>query len=149
MNYLKKNFKTLRVNNGLSQNQFGRLFGLSKENVKSYESGTVPKIEKYFQIMQHYGLDPVMFLERDMETHSVLIGPNDAQDRNKVLSSWVSDDVSKNARFEHLNNLSSDEIIELYLSLVESKELLLKENLELKDKYLKLVERFDEFLAKK
>ena len=146
MNYFSKNLKTLRSKNGFSQEQFARLFGLSKSNINSYENGAFPKIEMYIQIMDYFEFDPSKFLKLDMEQHSVSRAKNasneekDAEALSETLDNWVKGSEPDKLQFQFLENLTNDEIKALYIKQYRAKEEILKENLELKAKYIKLLE---------
>lgn len=55
-NHIQHNIKFLRSKLGLTQGEFGSLFGVTRDNIASYERGTKPKIDfitrlvNYFQI---------------------------------------------------------------------------------------------------
>jgi len=144
LSYLSKNLKTLRTKNGFSQEQFARMFGLSKSNINSYENGVLPKIEKFIQIMDFYELDPSKFLKLDLAKHSLTRTKDFSDESEEELSQkvddWLDADMANKMQFEFLENLSKDEMKELYMKQYRIKEDLLKENLELKARYIKLLE---------
>ncbi|MEM6831110.1 MAG: helix-turn-helix transcriptional regulator [Bacteroidota bacterium] len=149
MSYLSKNFKTLRLRTGLSQYQFGRMFGLTKENIKSYENGAAPKYEKFFQIMDYFELDPERFFRYDMEHASLkreAIGAADSYLTNE-LSTLLKDDVVINSQLDQLDALDIEEIKDRHRKLFKAKEALLKEHMRLvhqtlsiNSKYIQLLE---------
>ena len=142
MNYFSKNLKTLRAENKLSQVEFGLLFDLSKSNINSYENGAFPKLEKYIQIMDHFQLDPSKFVKVDMELETVRrTKPGDTPSREEVLNSYVRSGVPESDQFRYLDNFSLDQIKEVYIRLFRTKEQLLKENTELKEKYIEVLEK--------
>ncbi|MEO9870332.1 MAG: helix-turn-helix transcriptional regulator [Ekhidna sp.] len=136
--------KTLRTKNGFSQEEFARMFSLSKSNINSYESGTFPKIETYIQMMDYYDLDPSKFINLDMEKHSLRRSDDSSKDDEKLsqtIDAWVDQGISVDNQFGFLENLSKDDIKKLYIKQFKAKEDLLKENLELNSKYIKLLEK--------
>lgn len=152
MNYLRKNFKTLRNSLKLSQEQFGKTFGLSTSNIKSYEAGTVPPTLKFLEMMNHYDLDPSKFVHLDMEKHSVkraVSGFDEGQEavyRSKVFDLWLEDDVIEKSQFDYLDGLPLEEVKALHLKQHKAKQLLLKEILELKDEYKALSQKYTQLL---
>lgn len=145
MNYFQKNLKHLRAIHHLSQEQLARLFDLTKSNINSYENGAFPKIEMFLQIMDHFKLDPRKFVLLDMEKHSVLLKDSERQEDEEEKESHKLDKMLENGlvesqTFQYLEDISVDELKKLYRKQYRSKELLLKELMETKEKYLKLLE---------
>lgn len=143
MNYFSKNIKTLRTQLNLSQEAFGLLFDLSKSNVKSYESGFFPKLEKFIQIMDHFALDPSKFILLDMETESVRRSDQSTDDsREEMINRFVTSGVAKQDQFKYLDDFTPAQLKDLLIKTTQAKEELLKENLSIKDKYTALLEKF-------
>lgn len=142
MNYFSKNLKALRAENNLSQVEFGLLFGLSKSNINSYENGAFPKLEKFIQMMDYFNLDPSKFVTQDMERSSVSRGDEtEGEERSTVHDQFVESGVSTADQFQYLEGYSKEQIAEIYIKLYKTKERLLKENTDLKEKYIELLEK--------
>jgi len=147
LNYFSKNLKTLRARMSLSQDQFAKTFGLSKSNVNSYENGAFPKIEVFIRIMNYFNLDPSKFIELDMEKHAVERSEGTPQEKvaeeelSKKMDRWFEDGTSEAIKFQFLETLTPDEIKSLYIKQYRTKEEVIKENIQLKEKYLKLLEK--------
>ncbi len=142
MNYFSKNLKVLRAENNLSQVEFGTLFNLSKSNINSYENGAFPKLEKFIQMMDYFNLDPSKFVTLDMERSSVLRNEDsDDKDRSAVHDEFIDSGVVTADQFQYLQGYSKEQITEIYVKLYKTKERLLKENTDLKEKYIELLEK--------
>ena len=58
MSFFGKNIKKLRVLNSLSQQEFGKLFDLSRASIGSYEEERAdPKIDALIKIAKHFKLN--------------------------------------------------------------------------------------------
>ncbi len=131
----------------MSQEQFGRLFHLSKSNVNSYEGGVLPKLEKYLEIMDYFKLDPSKFMRLDMSKHSVFrkeeskSSQHTEEERSKQIDSWVDEGVAEHIRYQYLDELSKEEMRRMFIQQKQVNQDLLRENLELKDKYIGLLEK--------
>jgi transcriptional regulator with XRE-family HTH domain len=69
MSYIKQNFKYLRNKKGLKQEEFGALFGLSRDNIASYERGVEPKLDVLSNIgnVLHVSIDDLVNKDLAME----------------------------------------------------------------------------------
>lgn len=65
MSYFKQNFRYLRNKQGLNQEEFGALFGLSRDNVASYERGVEPRLDVLSHIgkVLHISLDDLLHVD--------------------------------------------------------------------------------------
>ena len=144
MNFFGKNIKTLRTQHNLSQDGFGRLFDLSKSNVKSYEGGAFPKLEKFIQIMDHFGLDPSKFVLLDMETQSVRREREGNEPRDEEIKRFVASGLTDEDQYKYLDDFTPEQLKEIFIKTSKAKEGLLQENLAIKDKYMALLEKIQE-----
>ena len=118
------------------------LFNLSKSNINSYENGAFPKLEKFIRMMDHFNLDPSKFITLDMERSSVLRSDEaDEKDRSAVHDDFIDSGVATADQFQYLEKFSKEQITEIYIKLYKTKERLLKENTDLKEKYIELLEK--------
>ena len=141
MNYFSKNLKTLRAELQLSQVEFGLLFDLSKSNINSYENGAFPKMEMFIGMMDHFNLDPSKFVTLDMTRHAVY-RDHDAEstDMSILHDHFVQSAVSEADQFRYLKDFSKKQLRAIFIKVFRTKESLLKENLDLKEKYIALLE---------
>jgi len=122
------------------------LFHLSKSNVNSYEGGALPKLEKYLEIMDYFKLDPSKFMRLDMSKYSVFRKDDSKpaqvseEERSKQIDSWIDEGVAEHVRYQYLEELSKEDIRRLYIQQKQVNQDLLRENLEMKDKYIRLLE---------
>ena len=70
MNFIKQNIKHLRISSGYNQEEFGKLFGYSRDNIASYERGTEPKISFILSIVTHFQLSMDDFISRDLSAQA-------------------------------------------------------------------------------
>ncbi len=141
MNYFSKNLKALRAELQLSQVEFGLLFGLSKSNINSYENSAFPKLEMFISIMDHFNLDPSKFVNLDMQRHQVYRDHEAESDDLKALhDDFVASAISEKDQFRYLEDFSEQQLKSIYIKVFRTKESLLKENLDLKEKYISLLE---------
>lgn len=141
MNYFSKNLKTLRAELQLSQVEFGLLFGLSKSNINSYENGAFPKLEMFISIMDHFSLDPSKFVNLDMERHRVYRDHEaKSADLRSLHDDFVASAVSERDQFRYLEDFTEPQLKAVYIKVFRTKENLLKEHLDLKEKYISLLE---------
>lgn len=143
-NYISKNLKTLRQQIDVTQEVFGELFNLSRNNVRSYEGGTEMKIDKLMEIVIHFNLDFEKFVGQDMTLHNVYKLDED-EGKVAVIGSKVSDFVSTSERFKYLDDFSKDKLKKMYKALTIEKEIL---NSELDDCRKSLIKLQQKLLEK-
>lgn len=147
--YFGKNIKTLRKIHGYTQDQFGLLFGLSRDNINSYERGSQPQVLDFLKIADHFHLDPSKFMNLDMEKSSISREVNELSGDGRKISELVTDTgISEDEQFKYLLDLNVDQLRALVRKNVVAKELLLKDNLELKNKNISLSEEVIALLKK-
>lgn len=66
MNYISPNIKHLRLKKELSQDDFGALFGLSRDKVAHYERGGEPKIDTVVHIAEYFHIELKDFIHKDL-----------------------------------------------------------------------------------
>ena len=99
------------------------------------------------QMMDFFELDPSRFIHLDMEQHSVARDKttNDdelqAEEQSRKYDQYIESQVEDERQFKYLDDLSKDELKKLYIKLFHSKELVLKENMEVKAKYMSFLEK--------
>jgi len=126
VNYLHKNLKALRNFHSLTQEKFGEMFGLNLQNIKSYENKTVPPIEKFIDIMDHFNLHPARFVKLDIERYDLsLDGNSDSIDLDDASLAKVSigiPRVSDYHRYKFINDMPPEKMKKLSKSLMRDKE---------------------------
>lgn len=71
MFFLKQNIKYLRNMSGLTQPQLGEIVGVSRDNVASYERGTVPPIDILHKLVNYFNVSFNDFIEKDLSKQQV------------------------------------------------------------------------------
>lgn len=66
--HIATNILYLRENLKLSQENFGKIFGLNRGNISSYESGTVPPVSILIKIASHFKLTVEQLALEDFST---------------------------------------------------------------------------------
>ena len=83
--FLGYRLKILRKENGLSQNDLGKLLGVSKVSISNYEKGTrIPSMDVFLMIMKVFNVSADYMLGRDLnavcendENLTVILSTND------------------------------------------------------------------------
>lgn len=82
-NHIKENLKFLRLKLSMTQGEFGGLFGVSRDNIASYERGSEPKLDFIDKIVNYFQISYDAFIttrldgsaaEPSVENSSGLIG---------------------------------------------------------------------------
>ncbi|MCU0402500.1 MAG: helix-turn-helix domain-containing protein [Algoriphagus sp.] len=71
MLFLKQNIKYLRNINGLTQPQLGEILGVSRDNVASYERGTVPPIDIFHKFVNYFNVSFNDLIEKDLSKEQI------------------------------------------------------------------------------
>lgn len=66
-NHILENLKYLRARLSLTQGEFGALFGVSRDNIASYERGTEPKIEFIARLVDHFRISYDDFISAPLD----------------------------------------------------------------------------------
>ncbi|PTN08073.1 peptidase S24-like protein [Mangrovibacterium marinum] len=66
-NQISTNLKYLRLLCGLNQTEFGNKFGLSRDNIASYERGSEPKITALTKIVEYFHISYEDLIHTDIE----------------------------------------------------------------------------------
>lgn len=142
MNHFSENIKYLRETTGLSQAKFGKGFGVSRDNIASYERGSEPKMEFITKIVNFYHITTEELFNKDLR-QLCEENPDKLSDRENggYLAGNMAGKMADNSRQESkpefvARNSETNEI--LIIQIKEIKELsaenalLKKENTELK-----------------
>ncbi|WP_339876965.1 helix-turn-helix transcriptional regulator [uncultured Algoriphagus sp.] len=68
MDFLRLNIKYLRVINGLTQVQLAEILDVSRSNIASYESGTIPPVDIVHRLVNHFNIKFNDFIEKDLSS---------------------------------------------------------------------------------
>ncbi|GGC34580.1 hypothetical protein GCM10011386_28400 [Parapedobacter defluvii] len=68
MNYFSKNIKFLREERKLGQSDLAKLLEVSRDNVASYERGSIPKLDVLVRIVNLFHIDLKDLVEKDLES---------------------------------------------------------------------------------
>lgn len=71
MIFLKQNIKYLRNMNGLTQPQLGEIIGVSRDNIASYERGTVPPVDILHKIVNYFNVSFNDLIEKDLSKQQI------------------------------------------------------------------------------
>lgn len=141
MNYLNKNLKTLRQRHKLTQQRFGNLFGLTQPQIRSYEAGSDPGTAKVIEITEYFGLDPVRFVQCDMELADVTkTGQPPASDKAAIEKIVDIPGIQTMSRYSFVDKLPADKVNKLCKDLLLEKDDLAKERLLMQNRITKLQE---------
>lgn len=71
--HVKENIKYLRSKSGMTQNEFGALFGVSRDNIASYERGSEPKIDFITRLVDYFQITYDDFIGTLLEENTDLV----------------------------------------------------------------------------
>ncbi|NNF34552.1 MAG: helix-turn-helix transcriptional regulator [Saprospiraceae bacterium] len=117
--YFGKNLKLLRKLKGVSQQELAKNVGLSRNNVASYESGTVePNAKAFLRIAHYLDTDPSVFLSIELEGEDLheLIEINHHDD---TISEFVTERLSSFIK----STSESTKILEAYRAFYQLSDL--------------------------
>ncbi|MDO9554566.1 helix-turn-helix transcriptional regulator [Rhodonellum sp.] len=69
MDKLRFNIKHLRIINNLTQAEMGAICGVSRDQIMSYERGTVPSVHTMHKIVNHFHIAFNDLMEKDLSTY--------------------------------------------------------------------------------
>jgi len=76
MSFIAENILFLRKSLKLPQEDFGKVFGLTRGNVASYERGTEPKIETLIKIVNYFDITVEDVVKKKLSKANIKITPN-------------------------------------------------------------------------
>lgn len=123
MLFLKQNIKYLRNINGLTQPQLGDAIGVSRDNVASYERGTVPPVDIIHKIVNYFHISFNDLIEKDLSKS----GPAEVSDldrdliqKNGPTKEVIAEDLEDNQRIKSMEAL--EKIIEAQQNTIKSQQ---------------------------
>jgi transcriptional regulator with XRE-family HTH domain len=85
--FLPKNLKLLRDYSDESQEAFGDIFGLTRDNIASYERGTEPKLSFLMDVAGHFHIKLDDLVSCDLNSHMDLLDTRDyVEDANAAYN---------------------------------------------------------------
>ncbi|WP_293913169.1 MULTISPECIES: helix-turn-helix transcriptional regulator [unclassified Sphingobacterium] len=110
MSLLAENLLYLRESLNLNQNDFGKLFGLTRDNVASYERGTEPKLNKLMLIVNyfHTTIENIYTLDLSKDIHKENSNIKEFSHVNKLASKMASNKAPNLEESASLNQTNPD-----------------------------------------
>jgi|GEM_PF-3737664 len=93
MNYFSKNLKWFRENKDMGQAELAKVLEVTRDNVASYERGSVPKLEILLKIVKLFHVPLEEMIEKDFESIP-LPENNDAVNTGRDRQTPQSDDTT-------------------------------------------------------
>ncbi|MDW3191931.1 MAG: helix-turn-helix transcriptional regulator [Cytophagales bacterium] len=134
--------KTLRKRYTLTQERFGNLFGLNQPQIRSYEAGSDPGTAKVIEITEHFGIDPVKFVQFDMELVDVTKAKQDPTSDEAALKKIVDiPGIQTISKYSFVDELPAEKVNKLCKDLLLEKDELAKERLLIQNRIINLQEK--------
>ena len=106
MHYFAKNLKYLRRGKGLSQEEFGKLVGLNRGNIASYEKQTAePSIMNLSRISKYLNIDLGDLIDKDLSVKNEIIRQIDDRGEFTYSNDKVAEEVLMDTIVDHQNKL--------------------------------------------
>lgn len=123
MIFLKQNIKYLRNINGLTQPQLGEIIGVSRDNVASYERGTVPPVDILHKIVNYFNVSFNDLIEKDLSKQQINeVSDLDRGDFNKSGSSSELNPNEVEAKHQIKSIEALEKIIEAQQNTIKSQQ---------------------------
>ena len=123
MIFLKQNIKYLRNMNGLTQPQLGEIIGVSRDNVASYERGTVPPVDILHKIVNYFNVSFNDLIEKDLSKQQInVVSDLDRGDFNKSGSTPEANPVEPEAKHQIKSIEALEKIIEAQQNTIKSQQ---------------------------
>jgi transcriptional regulator with XRE-family HTH domain len=123
MLFLKQNIKYLRNINGLTQPQLGDAIGVSRDNIASYERGTVPPVDILHKIVNYFHINFNDLIEKDLaKSGAVEVSDLDRDLIQKNGSSKATDPVENEANQRIKSMEALEKIIEAQQHTIKSQQ---------------------------
>lgn len=163
MSILSGNLIYLRDQLKLNQHRFGELFGLSRDNIASYERGTEPKIHTILKIVNYFHIDVVSLVNEDLRQHQIDFKNAGSDNVKKMVPNLVPNLVPnfEKSVYSEGNNLNDikdsqdnqkDIEVQLLKKLLDERERLvfsLNETINSKDEAIKAQKTYIEALEQR
>lgn len=125
MDFLRHNIKHIRTMHGLTQPQLGEILGVSRDNIASYERGTIPPVDFIHKFVNHFHVRFNDVIEKDL---SIFVSKNiqgvvDDMDREAISQSSPEKPVNLVSESKEDYRFRSIEALE---KIVEAQEVTIK-----------------------
>jgi transcriptional regulator with XRE-family HTH domain len=151
MSQLSENIKYLRKTSGTSQNEYGKGFGVSRDNIASYERGISPKLEFLQKLVNFYHISMENLVNSNLKSIfedekklNLKTRPNLDLNLDPIHSkisskeNQVKDTIENYKSISNFNNMIFKMQLERIESLSAENAVLKKENSELRAENAKL-----------
>ena len=123
MIFLKQNIKYLRNMNGLTQPQLGEIIGVSRDNVASYERGTVPPVDILHKIVNYFNVSFNDLIEKDLSKQQInVVSDLDRGDFNKSGSTSELNPNEVEAKHQIKSIEALEKLIEAQQNTIKSQQ---------------------------
>lgn len=128
MDFLKLNIKYLRVLNGLTQVQLASILDVSRNNIASYEAGTMPPVDLVYKIVNHFNIRFNDFIEKDLSlfesknVDTVFIDTDRENLKTPKHHHQVNEDVSPSNLYKAKNLESLERIISAQETVIRTQQ---------------------------
>ena len=123
MQFLNQNIKYLRSLSGLTQPQLGEILGVSRDNIASYERGTVPPVEVIHKILNYFHVNFNDLVEKDLSSLDFqLVSDLDREAIKKIRSSKEDESSEKNSNQRDKSVEALEQIIEAQRNTIKSQQ---------------------------
>lgn len=116
MLFLKQNIKYLRNTKGLTQLQLGEFVGVSRDNVASYERGTVPPVDIIHNLVKYFNVSFNDLIEKDLSKEQV----NEVSDLDR--GDFHKSDSTPRTQFEEQEAKQQIKSIEALEKIIEAQQ---------------------------
>lgn len=123
MSFLSKNIKYLRDTAGSSQAEFGKAFGVSRDNIASYERGTEPKIDFILKVVNFYHITVDNLIRDDLEEICEKDDGTEKLDLNNQTHSRPKLDLNNKKSTPNPNEAHEPVVSELYKEISRQMQL--------------------------
>ena len=123
MLFLKQNIKYLRNSIGLTQPQLGEILGVSRDNVASYERGTVPPVDILHKFVNYFNISFNDLIEKDLSKQQINeVSDLDRGDFNKIGTASEHNPNEAEARHQIKSIEALEKIIEAQQHTIKSQQ---------------------------
>lgn len=123
MQFLNQNIKYLRSLSGLTQPQLGEILGVSRDNIASYERGTVPPVEVIHKILNYFHVNFNDLIEKDFSNLDFqLVSDLEREAIKKIRSSKEDESSENNANQRDKSVEALEQIIEAQRNTIKSQQ---------------------------
>jgi transcriptional regulator with XRE-family HTH domain len=126
MSQFSENIRYLRETAGLSQAKFGKGFGVSRDNIASYERGSEPKMEFITKLVNFYHISVDDLFNADLKAIcEEKSKENDSRENGGYLAGNMADEMTANLCQESKSDLfnSNDPMLSKQIYRIQLEEI--------------------------